>query len=244
MECDPIALEGIAPDPMLDEIAQAFRNDPIFRLFKHKILEKIDKQNINANHHPMIETGSTPPTTTLQSSGDRKDTETSPAKQFFGLELKQIYAIEACEECQSFRSSLLKETLKSDPAPTDAFLEIFFKSEATPTSKSLISSLLHQLATFGRPLRIISDGGLQFTAAETQNFFTPYSIAHRQSSPHLPQYKGLSESAVNLSEGATGIEKHTTSTLLTVLIPTGFKVRIQYPTSNIWYRTATVEGKK
>ncbi|XP_071745466.1 uncharacterized protein [Lepeophtheirus salmonis] len=47
IECDPITLEGIARDPILEEIAQASWNDPIFCLLTDNILEKIDKQNIN-----------------------------------------------------------------------------------------------------------------------------------------------------------------------------------------------------
>ncbi|XP_040578325.1 uncharacterized protein K02A2.6 [Lepeophtheirus salmonis] len=245
IECDPITLESIARDPILEEIAEASRNDPIFRLLKDNILGKMDKHNINPVLKPYSKI--LPHLTIdddlilfgdriiipqlkrdqilqrLHSSHQGTEKTLKRARQTIfwpGITADIRNIIEACEECQTRRSSLPKEPLKSDPAPRDVFQEIatdFFevrgkhylaivdrysnfllvhKFSSAPTSKSLISSLLHHIATFGRPLRIFSDGGLQFTAAETQNFFARWGIAHRLSSPHFPQSNGLAESAV------------------------------------------------
>ncbi|CAB4057568.1 unnamed protein product [Lepeophtheirus salmonis] len=187
IECDPITLESIARDPILEEIAEASRNDPIFRLLKDNILGKMDKHNINP---------------------------------------------------------------------------------------SLISSLLHHIATFGRLLRIFSDGGLQFTAAETHNFFARWGgalelrntpLRHGSLSPsqivfgrpmrsRLPArnlslaedwQERLNEHDRHIAKQHEYAKNHYNKTSNELKpIPIGSKVWIQDPTSKIWDQTATVQGKK
>ncbi|CAB4070311.1 unnamed protein product [Lepeophtheirus salmonis] len=297
-ECDPITLESIARDPILEEIAEASRNDPIFRLLKDNILGKMDKHNINPNHHPTIETGSNPPTTTLQSSGDRKDIKTGSPKLFFwpGITADIRNIIKACEECQTRRSSLPKEPLKSHPAPRDVFQEIatdFFgvrgkhylaivdrysnflfvpKFSSAPTSKSLISSLLHHIATFAESsvksikALLLKTGNTESEAfqeelLELRN--TP--LRHGSLSPSQivlgrPMRSRLHAHNLSLAEDwqerlnehdrhiakqheyAKNHYNKTSNELNPILI--GSKVWIQDPTSKIWDQTATVQGKK
>ncbi|CAB4069090.1 unnamed protein product [Lepeophtheirus salmonis] len=137
--------------------------------------------------------------------------------------------------------------------------------------------------------------GLQYTAAETQNFFACWSITHRLSSPCLHQSNGLAESTEGLLELRNTPLRHGSLSPSQIVfqgpmraklpahilsldkvwqerpnehdrriakqheyarnhfdntanqlkpIPTGSKVWIQVPTSKILDRTATVQGNK
>ncbi|CAB4062553.1 unnamed protein product [Lepeophtheirus salmonis] len=94
IECDPIILEGIARGPILEVVAQASRNVPVFCLLKDNILEKIDKQNINPVQKP--DTKILPHFTIdndliLFIIKGQKRHRTGPAKLFFCQESQQIY---------------------------------------------------------------------------------------------------------------------------------------------------------
>eukprot|EP00096_Caligus_rogercresseyi_P001544 TRINITY_DN1253_c0_g1_i2.p1 TRINITY_DN1253_c0_g1~~TRINITY_DN1253_c0_g1_i2.p1 ORF type:complete len:493 (+),score=53.56 TRINITY_DN1253_c0_g1_i2:652-2130(+) len=273
----------------------------------------------------------------LHVNGDTFESIPAETPSFHKVSTESIHRNVSKVGAANFQSP--KEPLQSDPLPNDVFQEIgagFFeirgkhylalvdrysnfiivhKFPSSPTAKSLINSLLTHIATFGRPLKIFSDGGRQFTAAETQDFFTRWGITHRLSSPHFPQSNGLAESAVKsiktllLKTGDTESEEfqeallelrntplrhgtlspaqivfgrpmrsrlpahnlalakdwqerlnrhdtqvaeqhkyaknhyNSTSSLLKS-IPIGSKVWIQNPTTKLWDRTATVQGKK
>ncbi len=128
--------------------------------------------------------------------------------------------IEACTACQTRLSSLPKEPLMTDPLPTRVFEEIaadFFETgnkhylavvdrysgypiitgfRSAPTAAATIDKLKRIFTMFGCPTRLLSDGGRQFTAAETQDFFKRWGVMHRLSTAHYPQSNGLAESAV------------------------------------------------
>ncbi len=128
--------------------------------------------------------------------------------------------VEACPECQRHLPSLPRETLQADPIPTRVFEEIgadyfevrgkhflalvdrlsgfpmVYKCTGSPTAASTVDALRHCFAHVGCPIRILTDGGLQFTAQETQDFLSRWGVRHRLSSAHYPQSNGLAESAV------------------------------------------------
>ena len=128
--------------------------------------------------------------------------------------------IEACEQCQIRRPSQPAEPQISEPTPSRPFQEIaadyceirgkhflvmtdrlsgwpaVYTQPGNPTAKSLIKNLTDHFSKFGIPVRLFTDGGLQFTAGETQEFLKRWGVNHRLSTPHYPQSNGLAESAV------------------------------------------------
>ena len=60
----------------------------------------------------------------------------------------------------------------------------------------LIRHLRSFFAAFGVPEDLYSDGGPEFTAGPTENFFSHWEIRHRWSSAYFPQSKGRAEVAV------------------------------------------------
>ncbi|CAB4064044.1 unnamed protein product [Lepeophtheirus salmonis] len=176
--------------------------------------------------------------------------------------------IEACEECQTRRSSLTKEPLKSDPAPIDVFQEIatdFFevrgkhylaivdrysnfllvhKFSSAPTSKSFISSLLHHIATFGRPNTPLRHGTLSPSQIVFGRPMRSRLPAHNLSLAEDWQER-LNKHDRHIAkqhEYAKNQYNKTSNELKPIRI--GSKVWIQDPTSKIWDWTATVQGKK
>ena len=63
-------------------------------------------------------------------------------------------------------------------------------------AKGLITALRRVFATFGVPKEISSDGGPEFVANETMNFYLRWGTKHRLSSSHFPQSNGRAEVAV------------------------------------------------
>jgi len=128
--------------------------------------------------------------------------------------------VEACEPCRYFRPSQQKEPMECDPPPTRVFQELaadFFKTHGkhflvmadrfsgfplaasftqAPTAGTTIRTLRYTFAQYSCPERFFSDGGLQFTAQETQDFLLRWGVAHRLSSAGYAQSNGLAEATV------------------------------------------------
>ncbi len=70
-----------------------------------------------------------------------------------------------------------------------------------PTGAKRLCQALRQIfATFGVPEEISSDGGPEFVAQETQDFFNRWGIKHRLSSAYFPQSNGRAELAVKATK--------------------------------------------
>ena len=69
-------------------------------------------------------------------------------------------------------------------------------SSSNSGAKGLCTALRKLFATFGVPAEISSDGGPEFTAAETKAFFKRWGVRHRVSSSYLPSSNGRAELAV------------------------------------------------
>ncbi len=130
--------------------------------------------------------------------------------------------VEACQMCQRYKLSQVKEPLERDIMPTRIFEEVaadFFELNdrhylamtdrysgwlelydigKAPSSTDLIKCLKDYFASKGCPVRIFSDGGRQFISAETQDFLKLWGVTHRLSSPMYPQSNGLAESGVKV----------------------------------------------
>ena len=63
-------------------------------------------------------------------------------------------------------------------------------------ARGLISCLRSLFATFGVPEEFSSDGGPEFTASATNEFFKNWGVKHRISSAYHPQSNGRAEVAV------------------------------------------------
>ena len=76
--------------------------------------------------------------------------------------------------------------------------EVYSTPSGTPQAgaKGLIRCLRSFFATFGVPEEISSDGGPEFVAAATQEFFRNWEINHRVSSAYFPRSNGRAEVAV------------------------------------------------
>ena len=76
-------------------------------------------------------------------------------------------------------------------------------------AKGLCQALRQLFATFGVPEEISSDGGPEFTAGESKDFYQRWGIRHRLSSAYFPQSNGRAELAVKatkrLLEDNTGL---------------------------------------
>ena len=64
---------------------------------------------------------------------------------------------------------------------------------SSTTSRVLIQEMKAIFAEFGVPSVIVSDGGLQYTTTEFQDFTKHWQIKHRLSSPKNPQSNGMVE---------------------------------------------------
>ena len=65
-------------------------------------------------------------------------------------------------------------------------------------SKGLCEALRKMFATFGVPEEISSDGGPEFVARESVDFFNRWGVKHRLSSAYFPQSNGRAEVAVKI----------------------------------------------
>ena len=132
--------------------------------------------------------------------------------------------VESCDQCQLYKPSQQRETMKTDPQPTRVFEEIgadFFETKgqhylvvvdrlsgfplvypfsSPPTSKSTIAKFVWHFAHYGVPIVLRTDGGLQFTAETTRSFLANWGVKHVTSTPHYPQSNGLAESAVKATK--------------------------------------------
>ena len=137
-----------------------------------------------------------------------------------GINADITSTVEACTNCQERRPSQQNEPLASDERPTRIFEELaadFFETHGkhflavvdrhslhpfiypfanAPTAQTTINALKTQFVRTGCPLRLHTDGGLQFTAQATQEFLQQWGVTHRLSTPHYAQSNGLAESAV------------------------------------------------
>ena len=73
---------------------------------------------------------------------------------------------------------------------------ILFHFKTSPKSKHLIDSLRQVFHTYGAPMKLYSDGGLNFVSQETQLFLKNWGVEHVVSSAHYPQSNGRAELAV------------------------------------------------
>ena len=69
-------------------------------------------------------------------------------------------------------------------------------SSSNSGSAGLMKSLKRYFATFGVPEELSSDGGPEFIAKETKNFFERWGVKHRQSSAYYSKSNGRAEAAV------------------------------------------------
>jgi len=67
-------------------------------------------------------------------------------------------------------------------------------------SKGLCDALRRIFVTFGAPDEISTDGGPEFTAAETEEFLQRWGVHHRLSSAYCPQSNGRAEVAVRVTK--------------------------------------------
>ena len=69
---------------------------------------------------------------------------------------------------------------------------------ASSGSKGLCEALRKVFVTFGVPSDIGTDGGPEFTSAETEDFLSRWGVHHRLSSAYFPQSNGRAEVAVRV----------------------------------------------
>ena len=67
-------------------------------------------------------------------------------------------------------------------------------------AKRLCQALRQVFATFGVPEEISTDGGPEFIADETKDFFSRWGVKHRLSSSYFPQSNGRAELAVKATK--------------------------------------------
>jgi hypothetical protein len=67
-------------------------------------------------------------------------------------------------------------------------------------AKGLCEALRHVFVTFGVPEEISSDGGPEFTALESTDFYARWGTRHRLSSSYFPQSNGRAEVAVKMTK--------------------------------------------
>ena len=72
------------------------------------------------------------------------------------------------------------------------------KLDEAPGSHGLIHNLKYIFATFGASEEPSSNGGPEFTAAETQKFLERLGVRHRLSAAYHPRSNGRAEVAVKL----------------------------------------------
>ena len=78
------------------------------------------------------------------------------------------------------------------------FTEVFLTPSGTSSSgaRGLIKCLRKWFATFGVPKELSSDGGPEFSADITREFFKSWGVSHRTSSAYHPQSNGRAEVSV------------------------------------------------
>ena len=103
-----------------------------------------------------------------------------------------------CPTSQQHRLKLLRAISSTSKEDTTSSLHTAYLVERNKLSySSPAAPTLHKLfATFGVPAEISSDGGPEFTAAETKAFFKRWGVRHRVSSSYLPSSNGGAELAV------------------------------------------------
>ncbi|XP_037082573.1 uncharacterized protein K02A2.6-like [Pollicipes pollicipes] len=128
--------------------------------------------------------------------------------------------IGTCSKCQLHLPSQQKEPMMTGKAPSRVFEAVSadyfawagrtflvyvdrlsgwpFVSRVTgeASARDLVSSLRGMFAATGLPAYIRTDGGPQFSARLTREFFRRWGGDHQQSTPHYPQSNGHAEAAV------------------------------------------------
>ena len=128
--------------------------------------------------------------------------------------------IGACSKCQLHLPSQQKEPMVTEKTPSRVFEAVSadyfawagrtflvyvdrlsgwpFVSRVTgeASARDLVSSLRGMFAATGVPAYIRTDGGPQFSARLTREFFRRWGVDHQQSTPHYPQSNGHAEAAV------------------------------------------------
>ncbi len=129
-------------------------------------------------------------------------------------------AVENCEPCQVYRPSQSKESILSHIIPTRPFMDtsadlfsngnchylvyvdrfsgwpMVFAWRHDPCTQQIIDKLIPTFSIFGIPLKIKTDGGMQFASKVFQEFTKDWGIKQEFSSPHYPQSNGHAEAAV------------------------------------------------
>ena len=80
------------------------------------------------------------------------------------------------------------------------WLDIMHVDKSNRGAKGLIAALRRLFATYGVPEELATDGGTEFTSAETQQFLHDWRVSHRVSSAHHPQSNGRAEVAVKTAK--------------------------------------------
>ena len=138
-----------------------------------------------------------------------------------GLNSDLVNTVNSCEACQTALPSQQREPMMSDPPPSRVFEDVsvdlfaysgnHFLVYADRLSgwttvdawigrdlctRDVIWSLRRNFIDFGVPVRIRTDGGLQFASQEFAKFAEKWDVKHVKSTPHYPQSNGHAESAV------------------------------------------------
>ena len=128
--------------------------------------------------------------------------------------------IGACEKCQLHLPGQQKELPLAEKTPSRVFEAVSadcftwvgrtflvyvdclsgwpFVTRVTGEAgaRDLVRCLRHMFAATGVPSCIRTDGGPQFSARLTREFFRRWGVAHQQCTPHYPQSNGHAEAAV------------------------------------------------
>ena len=128
--------------------------------------------------------------------------------------------VQACEPCQIMQPSQQQEPMFNDDNPNRPFESVsadFFSvagksflvitdrlsgwpvvvpCKGDTTASNTIRIFCRYFREVGVPLRLRTDGGLQFTSNEFRDFMQRWGVHHLVSSPHYPQSNGHAEAAV------------------------------------------------
>ena len=128
--------------------------------------------------------------------------------------------ISECIKCQYHRPSLAAEPEVSDPKPSQPFQEIatdlfeyngrhymvivdrfsgwweVYNMRGSPDAAAVQDLVDRWCCSYGHPVKVRSDGGLQYSSASTAEFMKARGIHHAFSAPHFASSNGLAESAV------------------------------------------------
>ncbi|XP_064117609.1 uncharacterized protein K02A2.6-like [Macrobrachium nipponense] len=128
--------------------------------------------------------------------------------------------VHACEPCQIMQPSQQQEPWLCNEKPSRPFESVsadFFsvagksflvyvdrlsgwpvvvKFGTNTTAEATTRHFSHIFRDLGVPVRLMTDGGPQFTSSEFKNFLGRWGVQHVMSTPHYPQSNGHAEAAV------------------------------------------------